>query len=1831
MEDENELTYTSKNSSPVNTDKKSNSLIYTPKNKKIHSTTAAGITIHGYNLGIGNSKYDKGLIWGKDINENDVQGSINEYRSQQQGLIPTVAAGLGRVGSKVSRELLKTAGAIVGTVGAIGGAVDDAFITGEDNHDFLKTAFDNDFIRATDKAFDNVNKEYLPVYVSDTVTNGGFFDKISNPEFWATEGADGVGYLLAAMAPGAAVKAMGVGESLFGGLTKLTSLKYGKSLQAAKDVLTAAGVTAGKIDNLIIPAVNTYFEAGAEAKGVGDDMDQRKSEFVDKRVSEIKNELLKSYNPNEPEFLQSPMQIVRNLDGTQSMHSAGLVPNPKYKDIDKIASEQAESEYKAQKGYAMRNTFLTNLAILAGPNYIQSKLIYGKNGAVNLLKKVSDKSVKRTLGKAAERMGEAFLSEGSEEVAQTSTEHRQTNKGLRGELHGGIDSYKDLAPGEFATDFIKTLGTTEGLVAGFLGGFLGSPISIVSGYRQDNRDRIKSDKLRTKIETAGVSLNDINLPVYKTTIEKNPDTGEDVEVFERDENNNKVPILENVNKIKNALNLHEKLSKIYDDAVEKGDVETVDELKKIGEHNLIMNFIGEDEMTIDALKEHLKLSLPTDTENKQENNNNTKRQTELIEKAKYLQKELVSFGDMSTSIIRLENENATPAQIKDFMKKLSDEFLNETSRLCDQRAKLKTLKSEKAHLESQTSILEIDNPLYQEGLSNELDKKVKVRENPRLDLKNSEIQKIEKEIKDSESFLNYGIWNSKIVNGAFNQELKQLEEIKSKVSPEKIAEITKHLEDVDNATSTEELDAIKSDNTEVNKKIESKRAELETLRKQKEASTAANNLQAKNDQEDLSKDIDEEASTIANNYKVGDTIAEGIHQGKKVESIEGDSLKLSIIEDDGNGGFVKSIETLPLPQQPATTSSTQTPEPTPLVDTEVKAANSGDLQMPHTNTDNKNFVDYMMTPINKIGNAVNFLLNFKNLKGNSKQAVDAYNAVLSNKPTNQADIIKTKELLFKWLPITAGFNSDPSITSWTEYPGDRNNYSYVDADGSPKFNFRRAIVDLIVDNGFSLEQINSTISGQMSGSFNNIKGAVNNVMDLYHVKVELKGNTKGMVMYHVNDENELVHVTDNEESKYDVELINKIKENNRGKILLSIRNLAGKMVPLFLNDKKLDAVRADVLADILIFVNEKIAEDPQSNIGSLILSSIKDQFDGVTYENIVLKLAEEIKLLGGENKVTLKQLVNILVYTKTNKQGVGENLDIVRTLSDGTVVTKIGNNSYVSSNIRENKDSIVNDLKKLKHNIITVENSQQFITPGINFKNQDYLEYIFKNQILNTDIDTREGHYNFKNETIRENGKVTQTGGELFVKSPVISDVKNNLKIIKNFENNNIQTNTIVNNIVITKNKDKFILEIFDGINGKIDNLNDRKNKDKLSITIRNEKGEQVGLITFWKDVDGKFFSNNSFVKEEYRKKGLASSVYDYVKKLGIEIKPSKIQTESGKALWKKLNEKNTTFTTIADKSKSELKTYYNDLYKEIIDPENVDGYVTGQFKIIDENTGEIVLAEPETFKFTKEGIDLYGTILPWTTINSIVSDSYNEYIKNNLENNNVDFDNQIQKINKVVEEIVNRNEKVKEFKPITKEDKNNIVNFDNLFSKISDSLNGKISDSKKESHTLLKSLLKEVHPDKFQNENQKLIAEIFTSAMIIVSKKGDVLKVQELYELFKSEIKNNSENVRNSENNVVPLQPTVILESEKVGTIENQELVKAQNKVNNETTDVDLSQQIIEQITDEVNILEKAKEALSKNNNKRNQSRVKASEKNIENFKKNYPNEFTKVNPKNC
>jgi len=322
----------------------------------------ASSTFRGYNTGIGSSDYDKNLSWNANIDEEDVQGSLNEFRANEQSALDHLGIGAVRTVAKAATEVLKLPG-------VIGGIAAAPFA--EENEGF-ETAFNNQWIKYFDGLNENV-KEALPVYVKESVANGDFFTKIGSSAFYATEGADGAGYMLGALAPGGLFKYFGGAGKLFGTSIKAAKLaKYGEGMEAGRKAIKAAGITINNIDSYMIPAFNTIAEAGAESKGAWDAMESRKDEAHEEYMSKL--------NPNNSRFQTAISLKNEELD---QLRRSGEISIDEYNQQSAnihnvVAEEMFEKDFKEQKALAAQNTFFKNAVILAGPNYIQAKLLFGK-------------------------------------------------------------------------------------------------------------------------------------------------------------------------------------------------------------------------------------------------------------------------------------------------------------------------------------------------------------------------------------------------------------------------------------------------------------------------------------------------------------------------------------------------------------------------------------------------------------------------------------------------------------------------------------------------------------------------------------------------------------------------------------------------------------------------------------------------------------------------------------------------------------------------------------------------------------------------------------------------------------------------------------------------------------------------------------------------------------------------------------------------------------------------------------------------------------------------------------------------------------------------------------------------------------------------------------------------------------------------------------------------------------------------------------------------------------------------------------------------------------
>ena len=159
--------------------------------------------------GVGESRYDKGY-------HSDLYSDLEDFRAKSQPGYVKAAAIVPRVAAKVSTELLKLPGYLGGAAMALG---NEAFGDGEGSMDLF---VNNQWVQAIEGLEETINEDVLPVYVKKSVRDGNLLDNLTSIDFWATEGADGLAFMLAMFAPGAAVSKLGAGTKILSGLGKTT-------------------------------------------------------------------------------------------------------------------------------------------------------------------------------------------------------------------------------------------------------------------------------------------------------------------------------------------------------------------------------------------------------------------------------------------------------------------------------------------------------------------------------------------------------------------------------------------------------------------------------------------------------------------------------------------------------------------------------------------------------------------------------------------------------------------------------------------------------------------------------------------------------------------------------------------------------------------------------------------------------------------------------------------------------------------------------------------------------------------------------------------------------------------------------------------------------------------------------------------------------------------------------------------------------------------------------------------------------------------------------------------------------------------------------------------------------------------------------------------------------------------------------------------------------------------------------------------------------------------------------------------------------------------------
>ena len=777
--------------------------------------------------GVGESMFDDKGVPFSELDK------IDEIRAQRQPWAYKASAGVARVATKAIAEIAKMPGVIGGIGAGAVGQIGDA-ISGEDNTDFMKTAFNNGWVKIIQQANEEVNDSVLPVYVKEAVKDGNLWDKITAIDFWATEGADGLGYVVSMLAPGALINKFGLGAKIFG-VSK--TAKMLESTEKAVGLMGKAGITAKNADLFTATVANTLFEAGAEAKGA-----------MDSYVAQLDSRLeLPEGDPNKI---------------TQKEYDELL------KDESKIGA----------------NVFTANALILLGPNAIVSKMLWGKAGtraASGIVKggefkAMAKPSFLRQVKLWGDDFGAAAVREGFWEEGMQSTAEQYFTQNPKNNL-------KDFG-GDFANAYAEMLGTSSGQSAIFLGAAYGGGMqSYFSG-----KERGKERKVHNLLVNGG---NNMMSQLYSIF-------GEDIFVkedgkiiYEADENG-KLVEKKDVKKIKEkllSLDSVEALSLQYDMAVERNDKETIAQIKDIVITHVVKPFLVNDSLGIDALKEHLEQSEELTKIADREGVTKDTFISDIIQKATILKNKYNNFQDFAPGLIKLSAEEATNQDKVDFYNKLSMQYV-------DQHARQLFLKNELNKTKQNLDELLQNKGKSREDLeSNKLFKQEFLLDGRAKKLY-SNLQNLESSIEQADKTIE-AFWDGKSANEYFQKEVaEKIKENKKKELIQKVEDKQKEIANAKNLEELEKIvNDIEDEGThsviEIDKENRRKELAVENSEKSREAKERGDNFDNEANQEAVK--AEQEAKYIADNFNVGEIInVPGTEESAKVQEITEDGIKV---------------------------------------------------------------------------------------------------------------------------------------------------------------------------------------------------------------------------------------------------------------------------------------------------------------------------------------------------------------------------------------------------------------------------------------------------------------------------------------------------------------------------------------------------------------------------------------------------------------------------------------------------------------------------------------------------------------------------------------------------------------------------------------------------------------------------------------------------------------------------------------------------------------------------------------------------------------------------
>ena len=1237
-----------------------------------------------------------------------------DYRANAQSGLTRVAQIPFKAATTFASEVAKTPIILGGLAAGLGAEISDA-VSGKDDNNFFDIAFNNKIIKSIDAIKEDAyNSSLLSSYMDIQTEEGDFFDKIGSTAFWATEGADVMGFMGSMLIPGLAISKLGAGYKMFKGLSKLKGIDKADEFGS---LLLKKGFTPKNIDHVAITSANTVYEAGIETG---------------------------SY-----------------LNGTEKELDRRLILPDGHK--DKINQKQYDKLLSKAQNEGAFKIFASNIALLTVPNSINTAWIYGtktnkkifkefnknfdlKNNRIARKQKEYSSGILGTAekvggkaGKIGKVFGQNLLFEGAlEEGGQMAAEKSATKL---------IEEDKAFDFNSLYENYLETLGSTDGQTAMFLGGLLGTGMySISNSGNSKKRDKVIDKMISQSNQSLDTFLSYMEPDVYKkdkdgdTIFETNPETQE----------SNPVIDISKTNKLLESLDSNEQLANAYYASVVTNNKEQSDRLFDILSTKFVLPFTSNEQLGPKILREILSNSNEVDTYAKEMSKDKSKVIDEIVNKAESIKESKEDFIDLYESMFE-EFEDISYDKMEDFKNSIANDYLGLkiNKRYLNKKInEIKNLKEKSSKDLSNTSVGDA---------SNDIDRTESGRYfNKLIENYNKELDKVNNDLSE--------FWSQNKFNSNLEKFKKDQEKIEAKGEKE-VVKINEVLETIDKAKDLTELNQISNsleekykNNPVIFKKIKNKSEEYEA----KEQEVIKNAEEANNNAENNKLTFEE----VKENFVKGDTFTP-TNNNNLPESFKGDTLTVSKVSEDSitiKNSKGSSFQLTPAKENLSTTDGIVDTNTSTMSKNDIKAISDGldtstdnkDAKTIVTNEDgtkpeyvSENAYEYQMNPKNKKGKVHKVKID-KSTKtadsstkklNNFEKAIDLYE---SKDNFNEEDI----EFLSKYLPLSVVVDENTELKMLT-YP--KSNAKSQKAFNESTYVLRKKIVQTITankSNSVSIEikyqkngdlQISPKVNGKVQenslADLYEFGGNINNVTEDKFFIVDEKGNLK------------------NTNGEYYTGSLN--RKLAKGELYVQITTAAGQKFPLKVNVKKINNNQAEA---IYLMYKEML----ESNDSNMVFEDLSQE----SQDSITELIGEDINFIAteiNENKedLILKEIINFYNYQKSNNNKIATNFDSNGMFVFGEFVKK---EDFIGDKM---KKAFIKDLTSKKRINVRFKNNNKNLNPVFNFKNRNYLEHLLKNNIINTNAVTGKDNFTFKGDTsIYYNANKIYINGKLKESNP---------------------------------------------------------------------------------------------------------------------------------------------------------------------------------------------------------------------------------------------------------------------------------------------------------------------------------------------------------------------------------------------------------------------------------------------------------------------------------